>query len=134
MVCIFLLLSLYASSAGTIIFSTFLFCTGMRQFQHFEYHRHIRGTIALSIAFTLSLTIVMLYIYHSVVQRLIYLTGRKIGLQLTQPSLLLVNIGGIDKLQFIFQFVLMLPYVVFLAYRQIVPSHDCFECFNRLPG
>ena len=41
---------------------------------------------------------------------------------------------GEDYKNFFFQFVILLPYVVYLGHCQMHPPHDCFECFNRLPG
>ena len=118
----------------------------MRAFQYFEYYRHRKSVLTLS-------AISLYCIWYIVYSLMLYtqFTGCKISEQKYS-----IEPGSYSKYCFYLQkiyskykqsadslaiwaylfleILLILPYFFFFLYLSLFHPHDCYECFNRLPG
>ena len=131
-----LLLVLIAYTMFILVFVLFLYLIAMRHFQNYEYHKHRKGTTTLATAIIVSMFANFIVKVGMYINLIADHTNEKFKLS-EKTYIFFKNFDGkLNKtiLDILIQVLEQSTYLVFLCYRQISPPHDCFRCFNRLPG
>ena len=134
-----IILILLANFMNFLIYTTLKYLMVMKIFQNFEYNRHKKHIIIETVIMVFSILIMIAVSFFISFRQGCQASETKFYLNKTNPNNnFCEEVKKLyDKNQVLIilinQVFATLPFAVYYTYYSLADTHDCFECFNRIP-